>query len=324
MKKIFAFLVGLSLVANGCGTDNSESKPGQDVEKVETLPKLNSDSANALTSFANTAILVEMGIKIEIAKDIPIRNYFQFIDSIVDELSCILSYPISEHIIVHHNNWIIDSLASFDYYLRMERGMFINDQRDMVILHQGDMLRIPDSIDAKNIELQFENTVIDVNIPEFKLRIYEYDTVKYTFTVRVGRNEVKYLKTARRSVSLKTPIGEGKIVRIERDPYFVNPVNGRAYSNTTRDDGKVTRMPQIPWLEPEIDGIRSGSLIHPTSNPETLGKSYSNACVGTGEGDAWIIYYHAPLHTKVRFRYDLEIPDESGNTVLLKDIYKIK
>ena len=83
-------------------------------------------------------------------------------------------------------------------------------------------------------------------------------------------------------------------------------------------------MPQIPWLEPAIGERRLGSLIHPTTNPKTLGKAYSNGCVGTSERDAWIIYDHAPVETKVNFRYDLEVQNEEGKAIQLKDIYQIK
>lgn len=259
-----------------------------------------------------------------VPKDITVKQYFHFLDSIVAVYDTLVSYPLSEHLLVRANPWIIDTLANTDYYRQKSRGIFIYDQRDMKVLNKGDTLRIPDDAAAAEIHDRLSKTVIDVNIPEFRLRIIERDTVKYIFPVRVGRNEIKYLKTAKRTVSLQTPIGEGEIVRIERNPIFVNPVNGERYTTTQRDDDQYTMMPQIPWLEPSIDGRRLGSLIHPTTNPKTLGKAYSNGCVGTAEGDAWIIYYHSPIGTKVNFRYDLEVADEHGNIIELKDIYGIK
>ncbi len=259
-----------------------------------------------------------------VARDITIRQYFPYIDSIVAQFDSVADYPLTEHILVRANDWIIDTLASFDYYKMMERGIFVYDQRDLVVLKKGDSINIPNSQEATDIQRRLNNTVIDVNIPEYKLRIIEMDSVKHTFTVRVGRNESKYLKTAKRTVSLQTPIGEGEIVRIERNPIFVNPVNGERYNTTKRDDGEYTAMPQIPWMEPAIGGRRLGSLIHPTTNPNTLGKAYSNGCVGTGEGDAWIIYYHSPVGTKVKFRYDLEVINEDGERIELKDIYDFK
>jgi L,D-transpeptidase ErfK/SrfK len=156
------------------------------------------------------------------------------------------------------------------------------------------------------------------------MRIRVDDSVIYSCPVRVGRNEVKYLKTVGRPVSLRTPVGEGRIIRIERNPWFVNPVTGHRYVNTRRDDGKYTRIPQIPWLEPMINGIRQGAMIHPTTNPVTLGQAYSNGCIGTREDDAWTIYYNAPIGTRVVFRYDLKTTTESGDTVELEDIYNLK
>ena len=81
-------------------------------------------------------------------------------------------------------------------------------------------------------------------------------------------------------------------------------------------------MPQIPWIETEIDDVRNGQMIHPTTNTKTLGKISSNGCIGTKESDAWIIYYYAPLGTAITIRYDLEITKVNGDKVKLKDIYK--
>ena len=80
-------------------------------------------------------------------------------------------------------------------------------------------------------------------------------------------------------------------------------------------------MPQIPFIETELNGLRHGQLIHPTTNPKTLRKAYSNGCIGTKEADAWVIYYYAPINTEIRIRYDLSIANEMGDIITLKDIY---
>ncbi|WP_415867183.1 L,D-transpeptidase family protein [Thalassobellus suaedae] len=80
----------------------------------------------------------------------------------------------------------------------------------------------------------------------------------------------------------------------------------------------------MPFIETEINGIRYGQLIHPTTNPETLNKAYSNGCIGTKEGDAWVVYYYAPIGTKIQIRYDLNGTDTKDKSLLLKDIYNLK
>ncbi|MFM7728192.1 MAG: L,D-transpeptidase family protein [Flavobacteriales bacterium] len=64
-----------------------------------------------------------------------------------------------------------------------------------------------------------------------------------------------------------------------------------------------------------------GSLLHPTTNRSTLGKTISNGCVGMSEADAWVVYYYAPLGTKVRFRYDLDVVGPDGRVRRLEDVY---
>ena len=259
-----------------------------------------------------------------VPENLSIRKYYVYIDSVVCKYQLLLNYHISEHIIVRFNTWIVDTLAALDYYLAKQQGRSILRQDTFTILKKGDLILIPDSAAAAAIEDTLLNTLIDVNLPEFKLRIYEYDKLKFEFPVRIGRNEKKYLALAQREIDLKTPIGKGEIVRVAIDPYYINPTTGKRYYQTRRDDDVYTKMPVIPWIEPEINGIRYGSLIHPTTNETTLGKAYSSGCVGTKEADAWYIYYHAPIGTKVIFRYDLETINAEGDTVYHADVYNLK
>lgn len=254
-------------------------------------------------------------------KNIQVKSYFQYIDSIVKHYNSINNYKLSEHILVRHNTWIIDSLANTDYYRMIAKDSFVYNQKDLIVLRKGCSIKIPDSLESSNIEKEFKSTWIDLNIPEYKLRIYRDSVLLHEFLVRVGRNEKKYLKMAGRVLDLKTKTGSGTIVKHVKNPDYYNPVNGNQYFVTNRDDGKITKLPQIPFIETEINGIRDGQLIHPTTNQETLGKAYSNGCIGTKEADAWIIYYYAPIGTKIKIRYDLNILDKNGNKQTLKDIY---
>ncbi len=256
-----------------------------------------------------------------IKNDIPIRTYFEFMDSMVHLLDSLLTYPINEYLIVRTNPWIIDTLENTDYYRLMEKGQFVYDPQSLIALRKGDTLVIPDSTQVSLLQHQMNNTWIDINIPEFKLRIKEFGKTIFSFPVRVGRVEMKFLEMAGQEVDLRTRTGIGKIVRVERDPVYINPSDNKIYKTTGRDDGKRTKLPRIPWIEPELNGQRFGQLIHPTTNPVTLGKAYSNGCIGMREADMWRVYYYAPVGTKVEVRYDLEVVNEWGDTLKFRDIY---
>lgn len=256
-----------------------------------------------------------------VSRNIQVKQYFQYIDSIVANHNAVNSYKISEHILVRNNPWIIDTLQNTDYYRMKARDSFVYDQKTMIVLPKGAVIKIPDSINTSKIRNAFKNTTIDVNIPEFKLRIFENSKKLYEFPIRVGRNEKKYLKMSGRITNLKTITGYGKIVRHIRNPDYYNPVNSQRYYVTRRDDNIVTKLPQIPFIETEINGLRNGQLIHPTTNPNTLGRPYSNGCIGTKESDAWVIYYYSPIDTIIIIRYNLYIEDENGCEITLKDIY---
>ena len=260
--------------------------------------------------------------KITVQKNITVENYFQFLDSLVIKYDSLTNYTLTEHVLVRANPSIITKLKNTDYYLMKAKDSFVYNQKKMLVFRKGDQLIVPDALLAKKIYNSFQNTRIDVNIPEFKLRIFENDKMLFSFPIRVGRNEKKYLKMAGRVLDLKTITGKGKIVGYERFPDYYNPSNGHQYYVTNRDDKKITKLPQVPFIETEINGIRYGQLIHTTTNPNTLSKAYSNGCIGAKEADIWVIYYYAPLNTKITIRYNLNIKDSiSGKNILLKDIY---
>ncbi len=261
---------------------------------------------------------------VSINKSITIENYFQFMDSLVKKHDSLTPYKLTEHLLVRSNLWIIDTFQNTDYYRMKAKDSFVYNQKKMIALPRGNLIQIPDSIQAKKLLHKFQNTIIDINIPEFKLRIYEDSVLLYQFPIRVGKNERKYLEMSGRIQDLKTKTGEGQIVNHFRNPRYINPVNNHEYHETKRDDGKVTKLPQIPFIETEINGLRYGQLIHPTTNPETLEKAHSNGCIGSKEADAWVIYYYAPINTRISIRYDLKIIDKKGNTSFIKDIYDTK
>lgn len=262
--------------------------------------------------------------QIEITQDITIADYFLFMDALVKIGDSVLNYPISEHILVRHNPWVIDSLANTDYYRMIAKDSFVYDQRKLVALRKGAVLKIPDSAATCKILNEFERNRIEVNIPEYRLRIFEDTLLLHSFPIRVGQRRKRYLAMGDRITDLRTKRGTGIIIKHVKNPEFFNPVDGKQFYVTKRDDGRTTLMPQIPWLETEIDGVRNGQMIHPTTNPATLEKAYSNGCIGTNEADAWIIYYYAPLGTRVEIKYDLISKYLGNENTPLKDVYGYK
>ncbi|WP_252739780.1 L,D-transpeptidase [Robiginitalea marina] len=260
-------------------------------------------------------------IAIEISKPVPIGAYFRFMDSVVARYRLAVPYPLTEHLIVHANPWIIDTLVATDYYQRVARGNFVYDQKELVVLPGGKQLLLPDSSAGERLHKRMKAFGVDVNIPEFRLRVFEDSLELFAFPVRVGQNRTRFLAQSGRETDLRTRPGSGRIIRHERNPAFYNPVDGKRFYSTLRDDGKRTLMPLIPWIETEINGRRNGQMIHPTTNPVTLGKASSNGCIGTSEAAAWVIYYHAPLGTPVRIRYDLVNPNPENGPGRFRDIY---
>lgn len=277
------------------------------------VPLITGVAAGQTDTFGLTFFSVE--------KDVRIRHYFDYMEKVADTYLGAFPKEIREHLLVHSNWWILDRLVRTDYYLRAEEGEFVRDQKKMVILEKGDVIEVPDLHTLLTIQQELASLSLDVNIPEFRIRIFREKDLLWEFPVRVGRNTEKFLAAIDRVAVLRTQTGSGRIVRIFKDPSYINPVTNERYRETMRDDGRITAMPLVPWMETEINGRRNGQLIHPTTNPVTLGKAYSNGCIGTGEKEAWLIYYHAPVGTPVRIRYDLEVENKQGDSIQLPDIY---
>jgi len=262
--------------------------------------------------------------KIPIHQDIAVGSFFQFLDKMVQQYDSLDSYALSENLLIRANPWIMDTLVNTDYYYQMSLGNFVFDQKKMIVLKPGDTLLIPGPKTAAALLQKMEKTWLDINIPAFELHIMEGDSLLHTVPVRVGKKQKKYLEAAGHTVDLRTRTGTGEIIRVNKFPIFIDPVTGERFKFTKRDDQQTTLMPQIPWLEPAINDIRYGQMIHPTTNPRSLGKPASNGCIGVSEADAWRIYFYAPKGTKLTIRYDLQEINTVGDTLHFEDIYQLR
>src|SRR5690606_11311258 len=70
------------------------------------------DSINKLDSITK----YDVPIKIDIPKNVTIGEYFNFMDSLVNAYCERTSLPLTEHLLVRNNRWVIDTLANTDYY----------------------------------------------------------------------------------------------------------------------------------------------------------------------------------------------------------------
>lgn len=292
----------------GCNLDSS---------RMEVLPP-----EELVTPVEDSSVFDPLFIHV-VAEDIPVKRYFPWITSLAMHYDSLVPYSVSPQLLAHANPWVIDSFAHSDYYFLMARDTFVYDQQSWTIIKAGDTLLIPSQLTAEKIEAQLQAIHIDINLPEYTLRIMQEDSVLFSVPVRIGQHRSKYLATEGRTVDLHTVRGTGEIVDIIYEPRYINFKTGAQYVHTRRDDGKTTLMPLIPTLEPEINGVCYGQLIHPTTNPNTLGKAYSHGCIGTREGDAWRIFFHIRIGTPIEIRYDLTGIDSNGDTLLFPDVYRL-
>jgi len=233
---------------------------------------------------------------------IQFSKIFLTLDSLaVKNLPSNLPVP-GDLILVQANPWILDTLRKTDYRLAQVSGRLVEDLDQEVVLPRGARLIIPDSLTSYQIAASLLATRIDVHLSDFRLRLIRNNDTILNCPIRIGRNEEIYLEAVGRTVDLRTPAGKGKIIRTWRRPKSVNLHTGETYLVTRRDDGRITRMPFIPSLEPEINGRRTGKMIHATTNPITLGTAYSHGCIGVSEADMWVIYFNVPVGSEILIR----------------------
>jgi hypothetical protein len=156
----FAFLTALIVAAftlNGC-------KPKQNpVASVDASTPTKTD-----TSGVKSGLFAHF-----VPENVPIKAYFKYMDSLARAYDTLVKYDLTAQIIVRANPWLIDTLANTDYYRQKERGVLVYDQKELVALKKGDTLWIPTDTMARQIIAKQAKIWLDVNIPEFKLRIIE-------------------------------------------------------------------------------------------------------------------------------------------------------
>ena len=90
-----------------------------------------------------------------------VKDYFDYLVVVARKYDSLRFYPVDEYLLVRSNPWLIDTLANTDYYLRKDRGEFVPDQKELVVLYRGDLLRVPDSAMVCALQDEFGHTLID-------------------------------------------------------------------------------------------------------------------------------------------------------------------
>ena len=133
---------------------------------------ITSPSCPEIVSFPFPRLKLDSTKRILVTKNITIKQYFNYLDSLVKTINNKGNKGLTEHILVRYNPWIIDSLRNTDYYTMMERDSFVYNQKELIALKKGSQILIPDSLEIENIIETFNRTILDINIPEYRLRIY--------------------------------------------------------------------------------------------------------------------------------------------------------
>jgi hypothetical protein len=169
-----------SILLGGCDGSSSSRDAGLPVAEVD---------GSSLTSERSFHVVDDA---------VPIRAYFEYLDSVVASDSTLRGQPDAEHLLVRANPALIERLEDTDYYRMKDRGIESKDPQAEIALRRGDTLWIPSAAQIEALRDTFAATVLDLNIPEFTLRILKFGVTRYSFPVRVGQNRSRFLEMAGR------------------------------------------------------------------------------------------------------------------------------
>ena len=77
-----------------------------------------------------TSKVLKTSKAIVVTKNVKIKNYFTYLDSVVESINKTENYNLTEHLFVRFNPWLIDSLAATDYYNMIEKDSFVYNQKE--------------------------------------------------------------------------------------------------------------------------------------------------------------------------------------------------
>ena len=93
----------------------------------------NNLKSNVTVAKKNELLQIKQKDTVYVKKDVLVKRYFKYLDSIVLKYDSLTSYKLNEHLLVRANSWIIDTLQHTDYYRMKARDSFVYDQRKMIV-----------------------------------------------------------------------------------------------------------------------------------------------------------------------------------------------
>lgn len=151
--------------------------------------------------------------------------------------------------------------------------------------------------------LSIASYFIDINIPEYKLRLYYEDELVNTFPIAVGKSVTPSI------------LGDFKIINVIKDPTWYP--QGQEPVPPGKDN------PLGPWwLGLDFPGYG----IHGNNSPDSIGKALSAGCIRMNNDDVTYLAGVIKKGTPVRLRYDVFVATYSRGQVQIAvypDIYRL-
>jgi lipoprotein-anchoring transpeptidase ErfK/SrfK len=125
-----------------------------------------------------------------------------------------------------------------------------------------------------------DNTYLVIKLSQRRVYVYQDNKLKVSYPIAVGKP------------GWETPIGSYKVIEMQRDPAWENPLNGKVIPPGP-DNPLGTR-----WIAFWTDG-RNSIGLHGTPNEESVGQAASHGCIRMRNQDVLALYALVNIGTPV-------------------------
>ncbi len=125
-----------------------------------------------------------------------------------------------------------------------------------------------------------DNTYLVIKLSQRRVYVYQDNQLKVSYPIAVGKP------------GWETPIGSYKVIEMQRDPAWENPLNGTVIPPGP-DNPLGTR-----WIAFWTDG-RNSIGLHGTPNEESVGRAASHGCIRMRNQDVLALYAMVKIGTPI-------------------------